>query len=175
MKKHISIVFLVILSFFCESCKRKIPVNLIEDSLQESIAKYYSDSLYDGSKNNSYLIVTEHDTITGYRLFRLYDSFLNIKDPSVLEFYRRVKKIKVLFKVKEFNYNDSILQKHIIAHEDGLFYNPIEWLIIMNNDYEIISIINDSGYMPLDSLMKEYPNEFKKIIKSKASPQLSVE
>jgi hypothetical protein len=144
---------------------RNTPVNLIEDRLQELIVKYYSDSLYDGSKNNSYLIITEQDTLKGYRLFRIYDSFLNIKNPSELAFYRKIKKMKVLFKLKEFNYNDTILQKHIIDHENESFYDPVEWLIIMNNDYEIISVIYGTGYMPLDSLMKEHPNEFKKITK----------
>jgi hypothetical protein len=143
------------------SCKEETQANRIENELKSSIIEYYKDLDSESYKDYSYLTIVEEDKLDGYRLFRMYDSYHNLKDLNELDFYREIKQFKVLFKLKEFNYSDSILKKHIINNEFDCNYDSKETMIIMNDKLEIVSRINHTGYRPLDSLKKEYSDKFK--------------
>jgi len=145
---------------FFNSCTEETQADRIVNGLKSSIVEYYKDIDSESFKEYSYLTIVEEDKLEGYRLFRMYDSYYNLKDPNELDFYRKIKQFKVLFHLKEFNYSDSILKRHVINNEFDCNYDSKEALIIMNDKFEIVSKINHAGYMPLDSLKKEYPDRF---------------
>jgi hypothetical protein len=134
------------------------PTEQLINNLKPVVIEYSKSDKLNSKRQDYYAFVFDNNEIwKGNRVYRIqgYKYFLEIA-PQKLSSLKKINGINSFFLVEENKFEEKIVESLIKQSNLGNIQDPIEWTIMVNSSNEVEKVLKNTGYMPLDSLVKYF-------------------